>query len=72
MDYKTNPFYYSYVFTIKDVNRPPLHWIIRALIVFFPTYVQCADGYVFYFKRVCGRYYQVNCHKLNTVTINFK
>lgn len=62
---KENPFYHNYLFSEEDLRRCTFRKRDRLWLWIFPTYVQFADGYSFYFKIVNGRYYLM---KVNNVS----
>lgn len=56
-----NPFYSNHVFTDQDLFRKALKLDLweRFWLMFRPTYVQLAEGLVFYYKTRGGRYYLI-------------
>jgi len=66
-----NPFNHNYCFAENDARRLRLKitWLERFFLFFRTTYVQCADGYVFYFKQIGGKYYLLKTEKLPEITM---
>ena len=56
---RENPFYSNHVFSELDLERTTFsrwNWVWLWL---WPTYVQCSEGYAFFYKNVGGRIYLI-------------
>ena len=49
----SNPFFYNYVFSEKDLKRAPISKFeyIFSLWWLCPTYTQISEGWIWYYKR---------------------
>ena len=65
MGKKDNPFYHNYVFSQKDIDRAIIKWWKYPLLMFLPTYVQCSEGYAWFYKTFDGAIYYMKCEKLS-------
>jgi len=52
-----NPFYDNHTFTKNDLDRKKITRWEYPLLFFLPTFVQLADGYVWFYKIFQGRYF---------------
>jgi hypothetical protein len=61
---KQNPFYSNHIFKELDTKRirfSKWNWL---WLWIFPTFVQCSDGYAFFYKNINGAYWLIKEEKL--------
>lgn len=62
---KDATFYHNYVFSRKDLERARVKWWEVLNLIFLPTFVQCSDGYAWFYKLHNGCYYYLKCEELS-------
>jgi len=65
---RENPFYYNYVFSKKDLNRPLINPWKYPFLWFLRTLVQISDGYVFYYKLWKGKIFLMNVQSIDSLS----